>query len=54
MSLQVLVLCTGFMKQYESTRRAFVTTGLSDVYNGTLWVTVDQSLFLSDYILNID
>lgn len=31
--------------------RHFATTGLSDVYDGTLWkdfITVDQSAFLSE------
>ena len=61
-SLQALVLRTGFMEQCESTRKAFSTTGLSDVYDGTLWkdfLTVDQSAFLSGQnnyglLLNVD
>ena len=61
-SLQALVLHTGFMEQCESTRRAFSTTGYSDVYDGTLWkdfLTVDQTAFLSEcnnygLLLNVD
>ena len=61
-SLQALVLRTGFMQQCESTRKAFATTGLSDVYDGTIWkdfLMVDHSPFLSEcnnygLLLNVD
>ena len=61
-SLQALVLRTGFMELCESTRKGFAATGLSDVYDGTLWkdfITVDQSAFLSEcnnygLLLNVD
>lgn len=61
-SLQALVLRTGFMEQCESTRNAFATTGMSDVYDGSLWkefLTVDDCPFLSEcnnygLLLNVD
>ena len=61
-SLQALVLRTGFIEQCESTREAFATTGLCDVYDGALWkefLTCNQSPFLSErnyygLLLNVD
>lgn len=50
------------MQQWESTRKAFATTGLSDVYDGSIWkdfLIKDHSPFLSEcnnygLLLNID
>ena len=57
--LQILFVRSGFS---ESTRNQFSTTGLSDVYDGTLWndfLTVNDIPFLSEcynyiLLLNVD
>lgn len=61
-SLQNLLLRTGFIEQCESTRNMFSESGLSDVYDGTIWkdfMTIDDVPFLLQsncygLLLNID
>ena len=61
-SLQNLLLRTGFATNCESTRNNFSESGLSDVYDGSIWkdfLTIDNAPFLSQsncygLLLNID
>ena len=60
--LQALVMRTGFVEQCESTRTQFSASGLSDVYDGSIWkefLTVDEVPFLTEphnygLLLNVD
>ena len=60
--LQLLVMRSGFVQQCESTRNLFSESGLSDVYDGTLWnnfLSAENAPFLSEcynygLFLNID
>ena len=61
-SLQNLVLRSGFIEQCESTRQSISSLGLSDIYDGNVWKefqSVDGHAFLSSpnnygLLLNID
>ena len=61
-SLQTLVMRRGFVEQCESTRGKFSPSGLSDVYDGSIWndfLTVNGVPFLTEchnygILLNVD